>query len=299
MVRLGIAGIGTIAKDYIGLIAGGQVGGVKLTALCSRNRESARQMDERYGLNSRIFQDYGEMLRSGLVDGVLICTPHGQHPAMALQAVEAGIHVLVEKPAGILEEEVGAVLRALEQRPGLVCGVLYNRRASRAFRYVKGLVESGEIGELVRCTWIITDLYRTNAYYTSGSWRGTWRGEGGGLLMTQASHQLDLMQWICGMPSSVLARCSSVGRPIQVENEAELLLAYPRRGPWALYRLSPRVPWDQFAGDLRHKGAGLRPGGQRGGGRPAAGGRAQFCAQLYRPVPEGALRHADADIRRQ
>lgn len=227
MVRLGIAGIGTIAKDYIGLIAGGQVGGVKLTALCSRNRESARQMDERYGLNSRIFQDYGEMLRSGLVDGVLICTPHGQHPAMALQAVEAGIHVLVEKPAGILEEEVGAVLRALEQRPGLVCGVLYNRRASRAFRYVKGLVESGEIGELVRCTWIITDLYRTNAYYTSGSWRGTWRGEGGGLLMTQASHQLDLMQWICGMPSSVLARCSSVGRPIQVENEAELLLAYP------------------------------------------------------------------------
>ena len=78
MVRLGIAGIGTIAKDYIGLIAGGQVGGVKLTALCSRNRESARQMDERYGLNSRIFQDYGEMLLSGLVDGVLICTPHGQ-----------------------------------------------------------------------------------------------------------------------------------------------------------------------------------------------------------------------------
>ena len=103
---------------------------------------------------------------------------------------------------------------------------MYNRRAAQAYRHVKNLVQSGELGELVRCSWIITNLYRTEAYYTSGAWRGTWQGEGGGLLMTQASHQLDLIQWICGMPVSVLARCSTIGRPIQVENEAELFLTY-------------------------------------------------------------------------
>ncbi len=100
--------------------------------------------------------------------------------------------------------------------------MMYNRRASRCYRTVKQMVEQGQIGELVRCTWVITDLYRTDAYYTSGSWRGSWQSEGGGILMTQASHQLDLMQWICGMPVSVQARCTTQDRPIKVENEAEL-----------------------------------------------------------------------------
>ena len=134
--------------------------------------------------------------------------------------------MLVEKPVGIFADEVAEILPVLAERPELVCGVMYNRRAAQAYRHVKNLVQSGELGELVRCSWIITDLYRTEAYYTSGAWRGTWQGEGGGLLMTQASHQLDLMQWICGMPVSVLARCSTIGRPIQVENEAELFLTY-------------------------------------------------------------------------
>ena len=134
--------------------------------------------------------------------------------------------MLVEKPVGIFADEVAEILPVLAERPELVCGVMYNRRAAQAYRHVKNLVQSGELGELVRCSWIITNLYRTEAYYTSGAWRGTWQGEGGGLLMTQASHQLDLMQWICGMPVSVLARCSAIGRPIQVENEAELFLTY-------------------------------------------------------------------------
>lgn len=167
------------------------------------------------------------MLKSGQVDAVLICTPHAQHPVMTRQALEAGLHVLVEKPVGIFAGEVADILPVLAERPELVCGVMYNRRAAQAYRYVRELTRSGALGELVRCTWIITNLYRTEVYYTASAWRGTWRGEGGGLLMTQASHQLDLMQWICGMPASVLARCSTVGRPIQVENEAELFLIFP------------------------------------------------------------------------
>lgn len=227
MLRLGLVGIGAIANDYIGLIVGGKVRDVELTALCSRNEAHIREAVQSYGLQAAAFTNYGAMLASGYVDAVLICTPHAQHPGMTRQALEAGLHVLVEKPVGIFADEVADILPMLEERPELVCGVMYNRRAARAYRYVKELFRGGALGELVRCSWIITNLYRTQAYYTSGAWRGTWRGEGGGLLMTQASHQLDLMQWICGMPSSVLARCSTVGRPIRVENEAELFLTFP------------------------------------------------------------------------
>lgn len=230
MLKLGIAGIGAIATDYIGLIAGGRVRGVELSALCSRDAAHIRAVSERYGLHAAAFTDYRAMLTSGQVEAVLVCTPHGRHPEMTRQALESGLHVLVEKPVGIFTDEVEGALETLERRPELVCGVMYNRRAAGAYRFIKRAVEDGAIGALVRCTWIITDLYRTDAYYRSGSWRGTWREEGGGLLMTQASHQLDLMQWICGFPTSVMARCSTVERPIQVENEAELFLTYPGGG---------------------------------------------------------------------
>lgn len=226
MFRLGIAGIGSIAKDYIGLIAGGKAGGVKITALCSRNSEHMRAVSEKYALDALPYQSYEELLASSMVDGILICTPHGLHPQMTKSALAAGLHVLTEKPVGIFCDEAEEALAEQKKHPELACGVLYNRRAAKAFRYVKKILDAGQIGELVRCTWIITNLYRTDAYYTSGSWRGSWQGEGGGLLMTQASHQLDLLQWLCGMPRSVLARCSTVNRPIQVENEAELFFAY-------------------------------------------------------------------------
>ena len=227
MVRLGIAGIGIIANDYIGLIAAGLVPEVSLSAICSRNQQKMDQVLEKHNLIADTYQNYDEMLASGTIDAVLICTPHGQHPAMTKKALEAGIHVLVEKPVGIFADEVEECLAVLDEKPELICGVMYNRRASKAYQHIKRVVASGELGELVRCTWLITNLYRTNAYYGTSPWRGSWQTEGGGILMTQASHQLDLMQWICGMPSGMLARCSTVNRPIQVENEAELFMSYP------------------------------------------------------------------------
>lgn len=227
MIRLAIAGIGSIANLYIWLISTGKVPEVQLTALCSRNQEAMDRAVSQFDLKGKTFRSYEALLSSGECDAVLICTPHGRHPDMTKQALQAGISVLVEKPVGIFTEEVEECLELLRENPKLVCGVMYNRRASRAFHTIKELVDSGEIGELVRCSWIMTDLYRSHAYHASSPWRGSWEGEGGGLLMTQASHQLDLLQWICGMPSQVLARCSTVNRPIQVENEAELLLTFP------------------------------------------------------------------------
>lgn len=227
-MRLGVAGIGTIAMDYLGLICAGQVPAVQVAAMSGRTPEGMGRAAAAYPAlaGARQFTDYRAMLESGLVDGVLICTPHGQHPSMALAALERGLHVMVEKPVGIRMEEVHRVEEMLGRHPELVCGVMYNRRMSGAYRKVKELMEQGAVGELVRATWVITDLYRTCAYYTSSPWRGTWAGEGGGILMTQASHQLDLMQWLCGMPVRVLARCSTVNRALQVENEAELFLEY-------------------------------------------------------------------------
>lgn len=228
MIRLGIAGIGSIARDYIGLICAGEVPDVQLTALSSRNAANMEALKAQYTQLKELhcFTDYEEMLCSGTIDAVLISTPHGLHPSMSQQALDRGIHVLVEKPVGIFCDEVAQTVEWLGQHPEMVCGVLYNRRASPTFQWVKSMVEGGKLGELVRCSWTITNLYRTEAYYRSGSWRGSWQSEGGGLLMTQASHQLDLMQWICGMPSSVLARCSSIQRPIVTENEADLLFHY-------------------------------------------------------------------------
>ena len=228
MLRLGFAGIGTIAMDYLGLICDGRVPSVKVTAMSGRTPTGMNRAVSAYPslAGAKQFTNYQEMLASGEIDAVMICTPHGQHPAMAKAALEQGLHVLVEKPVGIHMPEVHQVEDLLKQHPDLVCGVMYNRRMSGAYRKVKELMEQGAVGELVRATWLITNLYRTCAYYGSSPWRGTWASEGGGLLMTQASHQLDLMQWICGMPVKVMARCATVDRDIQVENEAELFLEY-------------------------------------------------------------------------
>lgn len=228
-MKLGIAGIGRIAQDYIELICTGRVPGMAVGALSSRNAGHMEALQRQYPALAQVpcFADYGEMLRSGSIDAVLICTPHAQHPEMARQALAAGLHTLVEKPVGIDRAALRGVETLLAEKPELVCGVMYVRRMSKAYGAIRRLMAEGTIGELVRATWLITNLYRTDAYYASGSWRGTWAGEGGGLLMTQASHQLDLLQWLCGMPASVLARCSTVDRPLQVENEAELFLTYP------------------------------------------------------------------------
>lgn len=228
-MRLGIVGIGRIAQDYIGIICADKISGLNLTALCSRSERRVNELRKQFIVleGTAYFSDYEQMINSGLVDAVLICTPHGQHPLMTIKALDAGIHVLTEKPVGIFGTEIDLAIEMLSKHPNLICGVMYNRRASPAFQYVKRLLDNHDLGELVRCTWLITNLYRTNAYYQGEDWRGSWSKEGGGLLMTQASHQLDLMQWLCGMPSSVLARCFSVERPIITENEVEILFTYP------------------------------------------------------------------------
>lgn len=228
MVNFGFIGLGVIANDYLGLISDGKVKGLNVTSICAHSEESVKRAVDKFPVlkNAKCYTDYTAMLNDEDLDAVMVCTPHGQHPAMTLQALKKGKHVLCEKPAGIHFSEIDSVKEYLTDHPELKCGIMYNRRKSKAYRKIKEFMQEGLIGELVRATWTITNLYRTDAYYCSSPWRGKWKTEGGGILMTQASHQLDLFQWICGMPISVISRCSTIDRDIQVENEAEMFFEF-------------------------------------------------------------------------
>lgn len=228
MLRVGIAGIGSIARVYLGLFAEGKIPGGRVTALSSRSPDHLTSARDAFcAPDTALFTDYEAMLHSGLVDVVMICTPHNQHVPMALQALKAGVHPLIEKPLAVDADEARTLLAACRARPERTAGVLYCRRASAAYRQAKQLVQSGALGQLKRACWLITNLYRTPAYHASQPWRGSWKGEGGGLLLTQASHQLDLFTWLCGMPKEVTALCEfGAERAIQVENDVTLHLRW-------------------------------------------------------------------------
>ena len=229
MLKVGIAGIGLIARDYIKLFASGKING-KLTALNSRSRENMENALAQENLSGvSLFTDYHAMLESGEIDAVIICTPHFQHPQMAIDALARGIHPLVEKPVGVFGGEADALTQVAAAHPELVTGVLYCRRMVETFQQAKKMIEQGAIGPLKRINWIMTTSYRTEAYHKSSPWRGTYEGEGGGVLMTQASHQLDLFLWLCGMmPERVHAFCyTGMEREIHTENDAMIQMEFP------------------------------------------------------------------------
>ncbi|WP_304205767.1 Gfo/Idh/MocA family protein [Fusobacterium perfoetens] len=228
MVRIGIAGIGSIAEEYIKLIVENKITNCKIAAFSSRNEVHMKNICEKYSLeNVTLFTDYEKMLDSGLIDMVMICTPHFLYPNMAIKAVEKNIHPLIEKPIGVYSDEVETLIKLLDKKENIKSGVLYCRRTSKAFNKIKELIENGEVGEIKRVCWIITNLYRTQAYHDSGSWRGSYKGEGGGLLMTQASHQLDLLVWISPNIVKVNGFCyCGKERNIEVENDVIIQLEF-------------------------------------------------------------------------
>lgn len=231
MLRMGIAGIGSMAEEYIRLKQENKIKGCEICALCSRNRQHMQEIRERYHLeNAELFTDYHAMLESGRIDAVMICTPHLKHVEMAEAAVQRDIHVLIEKPIGVFASEAEQFLQTLLEHPKVVSGVLYCRRTSKAYQKLHRIVEAKELGALKRVNWIITNLYRTEAYHRSQVWKGKWSGEGGGLMLTQASHQLDLLVWLLGMPEKLRAFCGcGVERGIEVENEVMIQMFYPKQ----------------------------------------------------------------------
>ena len=225
-LRLGIVGLGNMGSGHMMNILSGKVPNVELTAVCDIRPDRLNLAKEKAPDVPR-FTDYAEMLSSNLCEAILIATPHYFHPPMAIAAFEAGLHVLTEKPAGVRVSDV-LEMNAAADRSGKVFGIMFNQRTGELFQKARQLVQNGSLGELRRLTWIITNWYRTDAYYKSGDWRGSYNGEGGGVLLNQAPHNLDLLQWIAGMPTSLFATCG-FGKHhsvIEVEDEAILTMEY-------------------------------------------------------------------------
>ena len=203
-VRIGIIGIGNMGTSHAKNIVEGNVPKGELTAVCDINPDKLKWAKENLGEHIQIFENAEALYNSGTIDAVLIATPHYDHPGLAIKAFERNLHVLCEKPAGVYTKQVREMNEAAE-KSGKVFSMMYNQRTNPLYQKVKDLIDSGELGAIKRTNWIITNWYRSQSYYNSGGWRATWEGEGGGVLLNQDPHQLDLWQWICGMPTRVRA----------------------------------------------------------------------------------------------
>ncbi|WP_214626826.1 Gfo/Idh/MocA family protein [Paenibacillus agaridevorans] len=226
-MRLGVIGLGNMGKGHIRYILKGDVPGAKLTAV-SDNAEAGRQWaKDNVDEGVSIYADPYEMMDSGKVDGILIATPHYSHPELAIACFERGLHVMVEKPAGVFTKQVREMNDAYA-KTDVKFSMMYNQRTNPLYRKLKDLVDSGELGEIRRTNWIITNWYRSQSYYDSGKWRATWEGEGGGVLLNQDPHQLDLWQWtISMMPKRVRAFCYfGKHRDIEVEDDVTAFVEY-------------------------------------------------------------------------
>ena len=204
-IRLGIVGLGNMGSGHFFNVCNGKCPSVEVTAVCDINKDKLEKVKEYETVTC--FTDAAEMMDSGLVDAILVAVPHYDHPTIAMEGFKRNIHVLIEKPAGVYARQVREMNEAAE-KAGVKFGIMFNQRTNPMYAKAREIVQSGQLGELKRMVWIITNWYRTQAYYNSGSWRATWGGEGGGVLLNQAPHNLDLWQWIFGMPKRVRAFCS-------------------------------------------------------------------------------------------
>ncbi len=234
-VRFGIVGLGNQGTLYTrfleGMMENRPIKNGVLAAVCDVNPKKIDAIKTLLGDRAdkiAYFDDAETMFKSGLIDIAMIETPHYDHPTLAIKALNAGIHCCVDKPAGVYTKQVREMLDVAEKSDKIL-GIMFNQRTNPYFRKMRDMIAAGEIGEIKRTNWIITDWYRTQIYYDSGDWRGTWAGEGGGVLYNQAPHQLDLLQWIVGMtPASVRSFChNGKWHDIEVEDDVTTYMEWP------------------------------------------------------------------------
>ena len=205
-IRLGIIGMGNMGSGHLQNVLDGLCPSVTVTAVSDINPEKLEQVKAK-DPSIALFTDTLEMLDSGLIDAALIAVPHYDHPTYAIECFKRNIHVLIEKPAGVYTRQV-RIMNEEAEKANVKFGIMFNQRTNPLFAKAREIVQSGALGAPKRLVWIITNWYRTQAYYDSGSWRASWTGEGGGVLLNQAPHNLDLWQWIFGMPKKIRAFCS-------------------------------------------------------------------------------------------
>ncbi len=237
-VRLGVLGVGNMGTGHIDNILCGKVPEMEVTAVADYNparlewakNQLAKRREDHPDVGQpdiACFASAEEMFASGLIDAVEIAVPHYDHPKYAIKAMQAGIHVMCEKPAGVYTLQVREMMAEADKHPELKFGMMFNQRTNHVYRKMKEIIASGELGAIKRTSWIITNWYRPQAYYDSGAWRATWSGEGGGVLLNQCPHNLDLWQWICGMPKKIDVKMHfGKWHDIEVEDDVTAYVEY-------------------------------------------------------------------------
>ncbi len=224
-VRLGIIGYGNMGLEHVKNVMAGKVPHMTLSAVCDISAERLRICKGRFPA-VEVFEDAEALYKSGLCDAVLISVPHYDHAPLAIKAFEYGLHVITEKPAGVYTKQVLEMNEAAKSS-GKLFGIMYNQRTNPIYQKLRKMIQNGTLGEIKRVQWTITDWYRPQGYHDSCTWRSTWKTEGGGALINQNPHQLDLWQWMFGMPEKVMAHMS-FGKyyNIEVEDDVTAFMQY-------------------------------------------------------------------------
>lgn len=227
-VKFGIIGMGNMGSGHLSYFYDGKIANGVVSAIADVKAARLEAAKKNYPGEYKCYSSGEELIDNADVDAVVIAVPHYDHPPLAIRALKRGLNVICEKPAGVYTKQVKEMNAVAEQSKGLFT-MMYNQRTNPLYIKMHELVAGGELGEIRRVNWIITNWFRTQFYYDSGSWRATWKGEGGGVLMNQCPHQLDLLQWICGMmPSKVRAFCHfGKWHDIETEDDVTAYLEFP------------------------------------------------------------------------
>lgn len=232
-VKIGIIGLGNMGTSHATNLTAGKVPRMELCAICDI-AENRRDYAKEHFPDVPVFDNATDMFKSGLLDAVIIAVPHYDHPPLAIEAFSYGLHVMTEKPAGVYTKQVLEMNEAAK-KSGKVFGIMYNQRTNPVYQKIRKMIQRGDLGEIKRITWIITNWYRKQSYHDSSAWRSTWKDEGGGTLINQNPHQLDLWQWMFGMPEKIMSFCS-FGRfyNIEVEDDVTAYMQY-KNGTTGVY----------------------------------------------------------------
>jgi len=227
-IKLGIIGMGNMGSGHAKTIVIKELcPEIDLVAVADINPARLEWVKENIPKEITCFDTAEAMLDSGLINACIVAVPHYDHCKYAMECIRRGIHVMVEKPAGVYTKQVREMNAFAAKHPDVVFGMMFNQRTNCVYRKVRELVKSGKYGEIRRVNWIVTNWYRSQYYYDSGDWRATWSGEGGGVLLNQCPHQLDLWQWICGMPVKVLSKLHyGKWHDIEVEDDVSTYVEY-------------------------------------------------------------------------
>jgi len=203
LVRIGLIGAGGMGSAHLRHLTGGDVPGTELVAVADADEQKLQVVRNSHP-DINVFDSAEALMEAGNIDAIIIATPHYFHPPYAIMGLARGLHVMSEKPAGVYTRQVREMNEAAA-KSDRVFGIMFNQRSRPIHQKLRELVASGELGEIKRTIYTVTDWFRAQSYYDSGGWRATWAGEGGGALANQCPHNLDMWQWVCGMPVRVRA----------------------------------------------------------------------------------------------